>query len=489
MNGSYEVRETPAKSAMASGGMAKRIVGAVFACAMLMAGCLLPEIQAGGVTLSHEGAVSLGCLLAAVALWACGTVPIGIAGLLCTVLLFVLGAVPTFGQAFSGYQTLNVWFILAIFCMTAIIQRSSLGLRLARQIVSVAGMNPKRLVLAFMIVSACISTIMTDAGAAVVTMGVALAVLDGVKATPGESNFGRCLLLGVTFAAAIGGFATPVSHPLNIVNSGLYESVTGQQVNFLEWACVGLPAAVVLVPVTWALLIRTFPPEDISSDVLRPVVNNAVSVGGWTLVDKKAMVFIVVLPVMWVASSFVSFLDPTVVTIIGLALMFVPGIDLLDWDYFCRCVNWNVFLMLGSIMCLGNAVAASGASSLLSWAFEATGVMTLNPIVALLIIAVIVYLAQTVLPVAPAFCTLLMPVLIPYAVSMGISPLVPTLVLSALLAGNFLLPLNPNNVITYGPGYYSFFDMARGGWKPASAQIALVVLLSIGVTSVFSMIF
>lgn len=461
--------------------LAKRATGLAIACAIVLAALFAPPF--GG--LAREGMLALGLLCGAVALWVCGTLPTGVTGLCATVLLFALGAVDSFGEAFSGYTTLNVWFILAVFCMTAIMQRSSLGLRLARRLVDLAGASSRRLVFAFMWVSAIVSTVMTDAGAAVVTMGIAVAVLNSLGVEKGRSNLGRCLLLGITFASFIGGFATPVSHALNVVGSGLYQQATGQAVNFLEWTAVGVPLMFVMLPVTWFFLTRAFPPEEIDGATVRRAVDEAVSVGAWSAVDTKALTFVIAMPAAWIASSFVPNADPTVVTIIGLALMFLPGIDLLDWKFFSGCVNWNVFLMLGGIMCLGNAIQSTGCAEFFSSIFMGWGIMDMDPFAVMLLVAFAVYALQTVLPVAPAFLTLLLPLLVPYAQAAGISPLVPVLVMCSLLAGNFLLPLNPNSVVTYGEGYYSFIDMLRGGWAAAIVHVVAVVAASFAVTGLF----
>ncbi|MCI8468574.1 MAG: carboxylate transporter [Eggerthellaceae bacterium] len=461
---------------------AKRVIGLVLGVVLVAVAGLAPDSWG----LTREGMLALGLLGGAVVFWVCDVLPMGVTGLLATVLLFPLGAVDTFAQAFSGFTTLNVWFILAVFSMTAIMSRSTLGLRLARRLIDLSGSDSRRLVLAFMGVSAIVSTVMTDAGAAVVTMSIAIAVLNSLGAERGSSNLGRCLLLGITFAAFIGGFATPVSHALNVVGSGIYQQATGQAVSFVEWAAVGVPMALLMVPITWFFLVRAFPPEPIDAAVVGRAVDDAISIGEWSLVDTKALAFVVAMPVAWVASSFTTVLDPTIVTIIGLACMFLPFVDLLDWRYFAGCVNWNVFLMLGGIMCLGNAIQSTGAAAFFSGLFMGSGILDLSPFVVMLVVAFAVYALQTVLPVAPAFLTLLLPLLIPYAQAVGISPLIPVLVMCSLLAGNFLLPLNPNSVVTYSEGYYSFFDMFRGGWKAAVVHVVLVVTVSFAVTALFA---
>lgn len=459
----------------------KRLIGACLAIIAVVFSLVVAPPEG----LTHEGVVSLGVLVAAVLLWVFETTSLGVAGLLCVVLLFVCGAVDSFPQAFYGFTTLNTWFVFSIFCMTAILQKSSLGARLARKIISLSGASSKRLVLAFIIVSAIVSTVMTDAGAAVVSMGLAIAVLEALRAEKGVSNLGKCLLIGVTFGAALGGFATPVSHALNIVNSGLYQQATGLPISFVDWMVVGVPVIVIMIPITWFFLVKAFPPEAIDVDVVSRAVDDAIQVNTWDSTDTKALVFLIALPIMWVVGSFFPMLDPSVVTIIGLALMFMPGINLLDWDYFVKCVNWDIFLMLGSLMSLGNAVSSTGASVFISDAFLNSGITLINPVIAMLIVGAVLYLLNTVLPIAPAICTLFLPFLIPYATAVGMSPMVPVLIASALLAGNFFLPINPNSVMTYGTGYYSFTDMAKGGWIAGVLHVFVITFASLLITGYF----
>ena len=177
----------------------KRVIGAALAAVFVVASCAMPGFEG----LSHEGVMAIGVLLAAVALWFCGTMPQGVVGLVGVMLLVLLGVVPSLADALSGFTSATTWFILCVFCMTAIMQKSTLGLRLTKALVGWAGANSRKLVFAFMAGTAVASFFMTDTGAVVLGMSMALPLLKAVDAKPGSSNLGKCLMLGVAFAGVL----------------------------------------------------------------------------------------------------------------------------------------------------------------------------------------------------------------------------------------------------------------------------------------------
>ena len=125
----------------------KRVIGAALAVAFIVASYCIP----GSESLSREGIMAIGVLLASVAMWFCGTMPQGVVGLVGVVLLVFLGVAPSLTEALSGFTSATTWFILCVFCMTAIMQKSTLGLRLTRALIGWAGANSRKLVFAFML--------------------------------------------------------------------------------------------------------------------------------------------------------------------------------------------------------------------------------------------------------------------------------------------------------------------------------------------------
>lgn len=461
----------------------KRVIGAVLAALIVVSSCLVP----GTESLSREGVMAIGVLLASVAMWFCGTMPQGVVGLVGIVLLVFLGVVPSLTEALSGFTSATTWFILCVFCMTAIMQKSTLGLRLTRALIGWAGANSRKLVFAFMLGTAVASFFMTDTGAVVLGMSMALPLLKAVDAKPGSSNLGKCLMLGVAFAGVLGGFALPCGHSLNILGIGIMESTVGETVSFLGWMLVGIPIFAVMLPVTWWLLTRVFPPESIA-DKKGVIEANAASCGAWTAKDRKSICVVVLLPILWIAGNWIGALNTTIVAMVGVALLFLPGMDLMSWREFQDIAGWNVFLFFGTVMCLGNAVSSTGGTDFIATLFLNSGVLEIHPFLVLLIVGYVMYIIHTFCPVAPALCLLFLPPLLLWAQTVGVPTVIPVFVVASITAGSFLVPLNPTIVITYDQGYYKFGEVAKGGWLSAAIFVFVTVCWSFLVCDVMGLV-
>jgi solute carrier family 13 (sodium-dependent dicarboxylate transporter), member 2/3/5 len=462
---------------------AKRIISVIIAIAIIVFFELLPSTE----SLSHEGAVSIGVLLACVVMWFCGTMPQGVTGLVGIVLLVFLGVTPELSDALSGFTSGTTWFILCVFCMTAIMQKTSLGLRLTAALVSWAGANSRKLVFAFMCGTAIASFFMTDTGAVVLGMSMSLPLLKAIGAKPGKSNLGKCLMLGSAFSGVLGGFSMPCGHSLNILGIGIMESTVNETVSFLSWMCVGIPIVIVMLPITWFLLTKAFPPESLE-DKKDIVLSQSKDCGKWEGRDKKALFIVALLPVLWIASNWISALNTTLVAMIGLALMFFPGMDLMRWKDFQDIAGWNVFLFFGSVMCLGNAVSNSGGTDFIANLFLNSGVLNIHPFFVLLIVGFLLYIIHTLCPVAPALCMLFLPPLLIWAQEAGIPTLVPVFVMASITAGSFLVPLNPTIAVTYDQGFYKFGEVAKGGWLAAIIFVTITVCWSYLICVCFGLI-
>lgn len=448
----------------------KRLAGVALAMVIVGASCVVPLDS----DLSRAGAQSLGLLFGCVALWFCGSLPQGMTGMLGVIGLIALGVRPSLPEALSGFTAPTTWFILSVFCMTALMQVTSLGKRMTGALIRWAGADSRKLVFSFMLGTSLASFFMTDTGAVVLGMSMALPLLEAARTRPGSSNLGKCLMLGIAFAGVLGGFALPCGHSLNMLGLGIMEQVTGETVSFLGWMVVGIPIFAVMLPLTFALLVRVFPPEDVSGYRER-IERSCTTFGPLDARDKKALVVLVLLPALWIASNWIPAINTTVVAMVGMVLLFVPGIDLMSWRQFQDIAGWNVFLFFGSVMCLGDAVTATGGTDFIARAFLESGVMQADPLLVLLLAGYVMYLIHTFCPVAPALCMLFLPPLLLWAQQAGVPTVVPVFVMASITAGSFLVPLNPTIVLTYETGYYRFSDVARGGWLSAVVFVLVTV--------------
>lgn len=449
----------------------KETAGFVVGAGFVAAGFFLPPVMG----LSHEALLSLGILMGAVCLWFCGSMATGVVGVLASLLLLVLGVVPSFDVAFSGYVSTTTWFVLAVFCMTALMQRSTLGARLTRRFIAWAGDDTRKLVLAIMTVTALCSSVMTDTGAVALSMSFALPLLETVGARRGESNLGRCLMLGISFGALIGGFTTPIGHSLNVLAMGILQTQTGYVVPFLTWMAYGIPIACVMVPAAWWGLVRAFPPEPIAPGEVEGILDGQFRFGAFDRRDWTCLVMLVALPILWILGNWVDALAPTTVALVGFVLLFVPGLDIISWRDFEALASWNLFLFFGGVLSIGAALASTGAAAWIAEAFLGSGILALPVFASLVVVAVALVLLSTVFPIAPSWVVIFLPPLLTYAQLTGLPLTVPTFLSVCLMAGSYLVPLAPALNMTLDTGYYRFGEEARSGWLTQVILIAVAV--------------
>lgn len=453
--------------------MPKRLIGIAIAAICIIVSCFIP----GSEALSAEGARALGLLLALVALWITSALPLGVTALLIVVLCPVLGVVPNLGGAIGGFASPPLFFIIAVFSLPVIMMKTNWGVRLMNALLKWTGNNTRKLVLGFMIATTIVSMIMSDVPCTVLFMGFALTILKAADAKPLKSNLGRCLMIGIPVAAVTGGMATPAGSSFNVVAMGIMQKVTGGAgVSFLDWVIVALPVVILMTPITWFFITQIFKPEPISDSCLQGIRDQAAAATKVEPHEVKAIIIIVGLLVLWIVGNWVPLLNATVVALIGLAVMFLPGIELLSWKEFQESVPWGIVIMCGTIMSMGSVVENTGAATFLAGLITDSGIMSLNFVLALGIMLALLYLLHTFCPIGVAILGIFLPVLITMCAGFGVSPAVPTIALAVVVAGNYIAPVNPTVMLTFGEGYFTFGDMVKTGIVPA---IALIVIMSL----------
>ena len=196
-----------------------------------------------------------------------------------------------------------------------------------------------------------------------------------------------------------------------------------------------------------------------------------------TALDKKSLVYMIVLIAGFIAGNWVPILSNVNVIMVMLAVAFVPGIDILNWKEFQDAEGWGVILMVGGVMCMANAAASTGAAAYMVNLFLNSGIMGINTLLALIIIMAVAYLVHTVVPAAPALCALFVPPVMGFCVASGISPAIFAMLMASVTAGSFLLPLSPPMMVSYSEGYYTTAELTKAGWLSSIVYVLVEVLV------------
>lgn len=402
--------------------------------------------------------VALWCVL----WWVFEPVPIPVTSLLPIALLPLLGVL-TPAQVGQAYGSPLILLLLGGFLLSKAMEHSGAHRRIALGMVSLVGANSsRRLVLGFMVAAAALSMWISNTATTLMLLPVALAVLD---ATEQRRQLAAPLLLGVAYAASVGGIGTPIGTPPNLIFMQVYEQTTGAAISFSRWMSWGVPVVVVMIPLMALLLTRGLPVA-ISVQLPRP--------GRWRSEEKRVLAVFALTALAWVtrAEPFGGWqlwlnlpgANDASVALLAVVLMFVlpdgKGERLLNWER-ASTIPWGVLLLFSGGICLASGFVASGLSAVMGgWL---AGMTAIPPWILLLVICLAVtFMTETTSNTAST--TLLMPVLAAAALAAGLPPeliMVPA-AMSASCA--FMLPVaTAPNTVVYGSGLITTAQMARSG--------------------------
>jgi sodium-dependent dicarboxylate transporter 2/3/5 len=314
---------------------------------------------------------------------------------------------------------------------------------------------------------------MSDVPACAIWMALALGVLQRENLQPGVSNFGKVLMLGITIAALIGGIATPAGSSINIMGLVMLSDLGGGTVPFLKWMAIGIPMVVLLIPISWYVLIRFYPPE--VSNISRDVEEKSASRHPFRPDEIKVMSIFGIVIVLWVLSNwYPQSLDVTMIALIGSIALFLPGIGVISWNDASRSIGWEVLLMIGGVTSIGLASRDTGlATWVVSSIFDgAGGVSTLWLILGISTFTVLIHL---VVPIGPVVNAVMIPPIVALAIAIGQPPMLLALPVIFTASCAFLLPLDAVALITYSKGYYRMFDML---WPGLVISLFWVIILT-----------
>lgn len=405
------------------------------------------------------GMVAIWCVL----WWVFEPVPIPVTSLLPIALLPLLGVL-TSAQVGQAYGSPLILLLLGGFLLSKAMEHSGAHRRIAIGMVRLVGANSgRRLVLGFMIAAAVLSMWISNTATTLMLLPVALAVLE---ATDRRRELAVPLLLGVAYAASVGGIGTPIGTPPNLIFMQIYEQTTGAAISFTRWMGWALPVVLVMIPLMALLLTR-----NLSGRIAVELPDT----GHWRSEEKRVLLVFGLTALAWVTRSepfggWQTWLDlpqanDASVALLAVVVMFVlpngKGGRLLDWER-ASTIPWGVLLLFSGGICLASGFVASGLSDVMG---QWLAGMTDMPVWLLLLLICLVVTFMTETTSNTASTTLLMPVLAAAALAADIPPeliMVPA-AMSASCA--FMLPVAtaPNSVV-YGSGLITTAQMAREGF-------------------------
>ena len=456
-------------------------------------GLSLRALEPGGLT--GASAAVLGVAVWMAIWWISECLPLPVTALL-PIALFPPMGIATAREATASFANEVVFLYLGGFLLAAALEHWHAHHRIALGVVGAVGTSSRRLVLGVMLATAFVSMWISNTATAAMMYPIAMAI--GALFGPGEAARSQrvALLLGVAFAASIGGMATLIGTPPNLIMAGAARELIGVNLDFFTFLKFGLPVAAIMLPACWVLLVFVFHREQIElgAQGLEVLRAKREALGRLMGGERNVVIVFVCVALAWffrepkeigplrilgLTSVMESLSDAGIAVIGGIALFLVPGRQrdgrvrpLLTWRE-AREIPWDVLLLFGGGLSLAAAMESSGLAAQLGvWMAGLQGLPL--PIVLIGVSAATVIISELASNTATA--AMGMPIAVSLAQALDQPPLMLMLLVGLSASIGFALPMaTPPNAIVFGSGEVTVRDMARAGLALDVVGILVVV--------------
>lgn len=452
--------------------------------------------------LSPEAHRLAAVMAAVIILWITEALPLPVTAILGAATSVILRIAPA-REVFAPFADPLMFLFIGSFILARAILLNGLDRRLAFGVLSIrwVGARPGRILFAYGAVTLFISAWISNTATTAMMLTIGLAIIafltdperaDNVRIDP---RYATGMMLMTAFAASIGGLATPIGTPPNIIGLSFIRDVLGVEFSFFKWMLIGAPAALLMFLwlFTYLNALCKAGVDEIpnSADMLRSERDR---MGRWTRGQKSTLLAFLVTVALWVFPGVIALvygessalykqvsgsMPEAVAAIIGATLLFLlPGDGdrhAITWDEAVS-IDWGVVLLYGGGFALGVLSFQTGLAKAVGVGL--TGILPMSGELGMVIAATVmaVVLSETTSNTASA--NMVVPVVIALAQAEGIDPLAPALAATMAASLGFMLPVStPCNAIVYGSGYIPLRSMIRYGLLLDVVGIIVIVTL------------
>ncbi len=426
--------------------------------------------------------------------WVSEAVPIPATALLPLVMFPLLG-VFDISAAASNYANNIIFLFMGGFIIAIGLEKHDLHRRIALNLIRLTGTNANGIILGFMIATFALSMWISNTATAVMMLPIASSVIGILKKQTGAEGkgfkmFALTLFLGIAYSANIGGTATIIGTPPNVVFVGYVKEFFDYEVEFSRWLLIGLPIATTLLIVTYFLLTRVLYRNGLGNikGAHEVIMKHIRDLGNFSKAEKLVSVVFGLTAFAWIFKNTINgwldanLLNDTVTAMTGASLMFIIPLDwkkgenLLNWDDMIR-LPWGILILFGGGICLAKGMETTGLIQYIGTSISEHPSIN-GWILILVLTAVMLYLTELMSNVA--LTTIFIPVVFGIAAGTNIHPLIIGIPVAFASSCAFMMPIStPPNAIVFASGFITIKDMVRAGFWLNILSILLLLLFSL----------
>jgi anion transporter len=347
----------------------KKLIGVVVAILVFVLIMILVPTSEGG--LKPAGKAALAVFLGAFVLWITEPFPVYVTAFISIIALVLTKA---WDQAsvlgVFGYDV--IWLMVCAFILNSAMENTSLGKRMALALITKFGRTSKSVLLTMIVINFLLAFLIPSTTArAAMMLPIAVMLAEAYNATPGESNFGKLLMLFNMQSNEISTSGILTATAANIMAVGFIEKAIGQKIFYSTWILAAMPVAILGLIASFFIGMKLFPPEikKIDGDFMNKFKDQYKSLGPMQANEKRALGIFLLIVLLWATDQwhqawFHMTLDPTIVAILGATLMLLPKIGVITkWSEVK--IPWDLMLFSCGAYAVGMSMDKSGAAAYL----------------------------------------------------------------------------------------------------------------------------
>jgi len=428
--------------------------------------------------------------------WITEAIPIYATAFLPVVLFPLLGILPS-SETTKNYGHDYVLMLLGAFILAKGIEKQNLHKRISLLTISFLGTKKRKIILGFMVVTAFLSMWITNMAVVLIMLPIAMALISKEEESQ-RKNFGTALLLGIAYAASIGGTATLIGTPPNLVFAGLIGQLypNAPEIDFIQWMKIGVPVVLFFIPIVWLYIVYFFKIKNNLKGGSQVITDEKKSLGKISIGENRILFIFILTAIGWIfkknldIGSFIlpgwsnilgvsDYVHDSTVALFGAIMLFLvndgKGKKLMNWKT-AQHIPWGVAMFLGGGLALGLAFKRTGLAEWIGGSFSALSDYP-EFLIILLVVGMIIFITEVNSNTATA--TIFLPVLAAVAVASSINPLL--LIIPATFACSFafMLPSGTGtNTVIFASDQLTISDMARTGfWLNLICMVLLPIVL------------
>ena len=430
--------------------------------------------------------------------WITEAVPIAVTALL-PIVLFPLSGGMGLNETTASYGHKYVFLYIGGFILALAIEKWKLHKRIALTIIKIVGTNVTNIILGFMVATAFLSMWISNTATAVMILPVGMAIVTHLKDNPKTIEnenliFGKALMLSIAYSASIGGMATLIGTPPNLVLAGVVKQTYNIEISFSKWFLFGFPISVVLLVICWIYLTRfafKFKQKEFPGGS-QEIKKQLKDLGKISYEEKTVFLVFLLTAFAWITRSFfikrlIPGIDDTIIAVFFAVFLFIlpskkKGVKIMTWEDTIK-LPWGIVLLFGGGMALALGFESSGLAVWIGGQMTSLGAL---PLILLLLILIASVNFLTEITSNLATTAMLLPVLVSLASALWVHPYL--LLVGATLAAScaFMLPVaTPPNAVVFGSGYLKIEDMVKKGFWMNIISIILLTLIVYFILPIF----